>query len=136
MTRRAEAEAGLTLLEVIVTVAILGVLFVVLTGGTAASVFGSEVHRKQATAETVLRTYAEAVKAVAYVACGTNLSPSTGGVAPAGYDKQPPTVKAWDGSAFVACPTADTHGLQLVSLEVRSSDGRAAERIDVVKRQA
>ena len=129
--------AGATLVELLVTVAILGVMFVVFTGGTASSILGSDIHRKQAAAEAVLRSFAEAVKAEPYDQCadGTALSSATGGAPPAGYTKATPAVKAWNGAAFVDCPTADTQGLQLVSLEVRSDDGRAVETVDVLKRR-
>jgi type II secretory pathway pseudopilin PulG len=129
-------EAGVTLVEVLVTVIVLGVALLIFVGGIGTSVFASDQHRKEATTETVLRTYAEAVKAAAYDGtCGTSLSSATGGTAPTGFVKATPVVKAWNGTVFVACPTADTKGLQLVTLGVSSVDNRVAERIDVVKRQ-
>ena len=68
--RRPRDQAGLTLIEVLVTVAILGIAFVTVVGGMAVSIAGSDLHRKQATSQTVLRNLAEFVKRVPYECSG------------------------------------------------------------------
>ena len=60
--RSLRSDDGTTLIEVIVTVAIMGIAFAVILGGMATSVLMSDVHRKQATSQTILRDYAEAVQ--------------------------------------------------------------------------
>jgi prepilin-type N-terminal cleavage/methylation domain-containing protein len=65
-------QAGETLAEVLVAVAILGIAVTALMGGIAASSVGSDVHRKQASAEVALRAYAEAVERATFATtCGT-----------------------------------------------------------------
>jgi prepilin-type N-terminal cleavage/methylation domain-containing protein len=63
---RLAGERGLSLIEVLVTVAILGLAFVTILGGMTVSIAGSDVHRKQATSQTVLRNLAEYLKSVPY----------------------------------------------------------------------
>ena len=62
-------EAGLTLVELLVTIAIMGIAFAVLVGGMGTAVLGSDLHRKQADAENILRSFAETVKSAEYVDC-------------------------------------------------------------------
>jgi prepilin-type N-terminal cleavage/methylation domain-containing protein len=145
-------DAGVTLVELLVTVAILGIAFVAVIGGMTTSIMGSDIHRKQATAETVLRNYAEALKPTTtpYTACATPTTaayaPATlGVVAPSGYTASIADVEYWDGnptplqfvSSLGSCgdPTPTDNGMQRISLQVTSSDGRATERIAIVKRK-
>src|SRR5687767_7063174 len=65
-----KTEEGTSLVEVLLAVAILGIAFAALLGGMSTSAIASGIHRKQATAETVLRSAAEAVKAHPYQDCG------------------------------------------------------------------
>lgn len=67
--RRCTGEAGLTLVELLVTVAIMGIAFAVLVGGLGTAVLGSDLHRKQAEVENMLRSFAESVKGGPYVPC-------------------------------------------------------------------
>lgn len=159
--RRATGEAGLTLIEVLVTVVILGVAFVTVVGGMAVSIAGSDMHRKQATSQTVLRNLAEFLKAAPYEACPADYAsaladfsaqvrePTTAPVDPLG----PPAegvaytvelvdpVEVWDGSnpaSFVAPgePCVD-RGLQQLTLRVQSvaRSGLPAEELVIVKRR-
>ncbi len=68
--RRSRGDDGLTLIEVLVTVVILGIAFVTVVGGMAVSIAGSDMHRKQATSQTVLRNLAESLKAAPYQCSG------------------------------------------------------------------
>ena len=67
-------EGGFTLIELLVTVAILGVAFATFVGGMGVSILASDFHRKQSTSQTVLRNFAEAIKAATYVGCATPVS--------------------------------------------------------------
>lgn len=146
------ADAGVTLVELLVTVAILGIAFVALVGGMSTSIVGSDVHRKQATAESLVRSYAEAVKArtVTYAVCGTpaQYGPAAVGFASvSGYTPSVSNVEYWQPSAgnpstgtfvvsLATCsntPPTDT-GVQRISIQVASADGRATEKIQIVKR--
>lgn len=140
---RLAAEEGVTLAEILVTVAILGVAFVALVGGMGSAILASDIHRKQATGGAAVRAYAEAIKAASYAECGTagSYAPAAVGYsAPAGFTAAVTGVEYWraDGSDpntgdYVATCTAD-QGLQRVSLQVASDDARATESIQIVKR--
>jgi Tfp pilus assembly protein PilV len=56
------AEEGTTLVEIMVALVILATAVVALTAGMGTVVLGSDRHRKAATADTVVRKYAEALK--------------------------------------------------------------------------
>jgi type II secretory pathway pseudopilin PulG len=135
MRARLAGDRGETLLELVVALAILGIAVVAVIGGLSAAVMLSDVHRKQAAAGVAVRDYAEAVQtAVAtghYTACA---APPVTFTPPAGYSSSVVAVRFWSGTAWLAACSADT-GLQRLSLQVASLDGRAAERLDVVLRK-
>jgi Tfp pilus assembly protein PilV len=135
-------EAGTTLVEVLITVAILGIAVVSIVGGMGTSIIGADYHRKQAQAHTVLVSAADSVKSQSanpYQACATAAAyaPATGVTLPAGWTAAAVTVRSvtyWNGSAFTAsCPASDTK-LQLVTIQVATPDSRATESVSVVKR--
>lgn len=84
-TRRATGEAGLTLVELLVTIVIMGIAFAVLVGGLGTAVLGSDLHRKQAKVENLLRTFAETVKGSPYQDCATTDYAGWSFPTPAGY---------------------------------------------------
>lgn len=131
------AEEGLSLVELLVAVAILGIAFVTILGGMGTAVLISDVHRKQATAGTALREYAEVVEAAAYQECSASSQPAYPYSAPAGFTASMGTVDVWDGNTpagFGAC-SSDDPGLQRMRLTVASDDGRATETVQVLKRR-
>jgi Tfp pilus assembly protein PilV len=72
------SETGATLVEVLVAVMVLGVAFLAVLGGLGTSIASSDLHRRQAVAETVVRRYAEAVKAQPFAAtCPANYTMGT-----------------------------------------------------------
>jgi Tfp pilus assembly protein PilV len=135
--RPVRTEAGTTLVEVLITVAILGIGVVGVVGALGTSIIGTDHHRKQAQAHTVLLSAVDAVKSQPYQACASSYAASTGVTLPAGWTSSTisvPSVTYWDGSAFSsACPSPDSK-LQLVKIQVASADGRATESVSVVKR--
>jgi prepilin-type N-terminal cleavage/methylation domain-containing protein len=140
-------ESGVTLIEMLITVAILGTAFAAIVGGMTVSIFGSDLHRKQATAETVLRSYGESVEAKAgWDGC----SATAAGYMPAAVGFTNPSasqfsvtataVEFWapsgnTGTWASSCPGGTDTGLQRVSLRVQSLDGRATETLQVVRRK-
>jgi Tfp pilus assembly protein PilV len=132
---RSGVESGVTLIEVVMSVFIMGVAFAVIVGGLGTAVVGSDLQRRQADADVALRNAAETM---AYQPCGT----------PATYTPPPPVggitvtverVSYWDGDgqyvdAMPAEPACAT-SLQLLELEATSSGGRLVSRtLQVVKR--
>jgi prepilin-type N-terminal cleavage/methylation domain-containing protein len=140
VSRAQRDESGLTLVECLVTVVIMGLAFVALLGGLGTSIFASDVHRKQATAETVLRSFAEHVKTEAYVPCaGSSTYGGSFSTSATGYSPSVTAVAWWNATsgAFdaTACTTATDPGLQRLTLQVRSSDERATESVQIAKRK-
>jgi type II secretory pathway pseudopilin PulG len=144
--RRGRSEGGETLLELLVSVTIMGTAFVAIIAGFGTTLMATDVHRQAATAETVIRSYAERMQDpvdVPYVDCATTSSYAD----PPGFSLPTPDwsasvtkVLAWQGDTpptfAAACPAAGA-GLQQLTLEVRSPAGvhQATETIVIVKRK-
>lgn len=122
-------ERGETLIELLVAVVIMGIGVVAIVGGLAVSIHVSDVHRKQATAGTAARGYAEAIEgwvaAGNFPACGDDGAYAAVSVPgfPSGYTK----------SVASACPSGG--GLRRLTVTVSSSDSRAVEHVVVVVRR-
>jgi len=134
-------ERGETLLELVVAVAIMGVAIVGIIGGMGVGIMMSDIHRKQATAGTAARDYAETAEA--WVAAGhydagtaPDYTPATVHyTTPAGYTATAVSVTCWNGvSAWQSCGSTQK-GLEQLTVQVASADGRASERIVVVLRK-
>jgi len=139
-------EDGFSLVEVLVTIVIVGVTFSALLGGLFTTIAVSSLHRKQATADSVARSAAEWIRdsvATPYVNCAATYS--VGGVPnPNGYIIQVVRVQYWDGvfpavgaaytPSFVPAPCSTDKGLQEISILVKSPDSQVSQSIDVVKR--
>src|SRR5258708_31238909 len=101
--RRAREQRGETLLELLVTVSIMGTAFVGVLAGIGATFMATDSHRQEATAETVLRNYAERVKdptGAPYVGCATTAaysSPTGFSVPGAGWTAAVTTALIWQG---------------------------------------
>ena len=135
LARRLHDEAGFSLVEILVTIVIVGIAFAAILGGMVTSIVVSDLHRGQASADVLARSAAEAVKdqAIPYVPCA----------GPSDYVSALPTgasitsVRYWDGTssnpvAFSgSCPNPDK-GMQLIT--VVAGSGRASETVEFVKR--
>jgi len=128
-------DRGESLLELLVAVTIMGIAVTAIVGGIGVSVLMSDIHRKQATSGTVVRDYGEAIMAGGYVPCANPASyPAAAGSIPSGYSASVSSLKYWTGSAWSnSCGT--DKGLQQLTVQVASTDGRASERLVVVVRK-
>jgi prepilin-type N-terminal cleavage/methylation domain-containing protein len=133
--KRLRADDGVSLLEILLAVAIMGIAFAAIVGGMYTYVVASDVHRKQAVTGALLRSAAEDLKTRPYVDCATpgQYAPTVPG-APSGYALSVTAVQYWNGSGFGGTCPADT-GLQLLTLQVQSADRRSSETLGVVKRK-
>jgi hypothetical protein len=140
--RTLASDRGETLIELLTTVILMGIAVVAIVGGIGTSILMSDIHRKQATAGTNVRNYAEAIQSMlpsgGYVACATTgayASPS-GFSVPSGYTKSvvAGSMKYWNGSSWQTTCATD-QGLQQLTVQVASVDGRASERVVVILRK-
>lgn len=155
MSRRpsGRSEAGTTLIELLVAVAIMGIAFVTILGGIGTAIIGSDIQKRDATGGVVLTSAAEKIVAdsMPYKPCAAPadyqdpayLDPTfTRG----GYRVEVTEVDFWDGgSGYVplpvpppaACGDAD-NGIQLIKLQLIPPPGPragATELLEVAKRQ-
>lgn len=144
-------EGGFTLVEVLITVALMSIAFVAILGALGTMIAAGSTHRALSTGEVAVRDLAEAVKSeslIPYVDCGSGplASYSSGISNPATYDPPPGfsatvvSVTYWQGDAAgtfsATCPSPD-NGAQLVRLRVEGSAGTrpADQEVEVVKRK-
>ncbi|MDX6229600.1 MAG: hypothetical protein QOI76_2990 [Frankiales bacterium] len=123
-------------MELLLTVAIMGIAIVTIVGGAMTSILDSDYNHKQADASNVVQAYADSVAALAYQPCSASYVPAY--TPPTGYVVGVVGTEYWDTvtSAFIStCPAAD-YGLERLTLQVTSTDSRANEVLQVEKRIA
>lgn len=138
---RLESDRGVSLMELLIAVTLLSVAFVALISGMFTATVSSDLHRRQTTAGTVVRSYAESIVTETYVSCATTGSYGSSYSPPSGYTTSITTVEYFAANASApavgvfqgSCPSTD-QGLQRLSLQAASSDGRATETLVIVKR--
>jgi type II secretory pathway pseudopilin PulG len=138
-------QRGETLLELLLTVAIMGTAFTGILAGVGMTFSASNSHRQQATGEAAVRSYAERMKdptGMVYVNCAVpanySATPNGFSLPAAGWTATVTSVLAWQGDTpptFGACST--DKGLQQLTLQVQSPAGvqRATEVVVIVKRK-
>src|SRR3954468_6166662 len=102
---RVAEDRGETLLELMISLAILGVAVVTIAAGIALSIKTSDVHRKEVTASAYARDFAEAlqnsVAGSGYSACATTATYASVYSVPAAdssfYSSSVSTVEYWNG---------------------------------------
>ena len=135
-------QRGDTLVEILMTIVIIGIAFTGILAGLATSSRMSGIHKQQANADVVLTSAAESVKKQTYVACPlvalTSYSPTSGVTLPSGWSASNVTITSitkWNGTSFQAsCPAVD-QDLQIVTIQVVTpTNPSTTETIEVVKR--
>jgi prepilin-type N-terminal cleavage/methylation domain-containing protein len=144
-------EDGFSLIELLITIVIVGIAFAALLGGLMTSIVVSSVQREQATADAVLRSAAEWVKDPIqnpFHPCASPGNYSLSGLAvPSGYSVSIPPggIENWNAPAApmpasyaidpdLATSACSDHGLQRITIAVTSPDGQANESVQVIKR--
>lgn len=127
-------ESGESLVEVLVTVAILGLAVASLVTGIGAAARMSTDGRRDAEALVVATRAAEAVKSVTDLSCAA-LSPATFDAALSGLHDLPPGWATADVSVTDAsCTAEDGVTIPFVTVRASSPDGAAATSLVVVPR--
>jgi type II secretory pathway pseudopilin PulG len=144
--RWSRREAGLTLIELLVTVALMGAAFGAILAGVSGVSGSGDTTRKVALVEMWLRRYAESVESTAYVSCATpaNYTAALTPSPPTNYTAQINTVEYWNGSATTtwpattqaACVSAGDKGVQRITLQVSNTEGNRGmtKTVVIVKR--
>ena len=142
------SDAGFSLVEIMITVAIVGITFTAILGGLIASITVSALQRKEATADAIVRSAAEVVKDSdknPYKNCAGPSAYSLSGLSvPSGFSAKITDVQywSWDGNPVPAgyavgfkgsCPPSD-NGIQQITIAATSTDGQATETVQVIKR--
>lgn len=152
MRARPHDDAGESLIESLVSLAIIGIAVTGLTAGfgvlgaARAAQDGAATHAAAASVQAVLRSWAETLSrptdggsGYAYTPCATPAAfPQPAGL-PSGWTAAAAPVGYWTGSSWTTStsPCADT-GLQLVRLTVTSAGatyGASSQHLDVVVRR-
>jgi prepilin-type N-terminal cleavage/methylation domain-containing protein len=124
-------DDGVTLIELVITIGILGITFVAMLGGMFTFQTSATNHARQADGADYIRQYAEVVSALPYQTCPATYV--SGYAVPSGWTA---TLSPgyWNGSSFAGSCSVTDAGLGVVHLTLTSTDGRDTETLDVVKR--
>lgn len=137
--RSRTSERGESLIELLVSIVILGIGVTALLTGMGAAAVTSGYHTNQAQQVETIRNYVDAVQSAPYVSCATSYEPSgydAPPLKPAGYTMSAKVEKYASGSGFSAsCPTPD-QGAQQVLVTIVPPDSRVrTEQFTILKRK-
>ena len=129
------SDAGESLVELLVSIAIFGVAVLAILGAITMSASSSSLHEGQVTAQNLLRNWAEQVTSAPYDECATTGQILAASPAPAGGSVT--AVRYWNTASKSFGSTCSSSGLQRVTLHVDapSSLGDFAQSLDVVLRK-
>ena len=140
--RRCQGDEGLTLVELLVSITIIGVAAAAMVGGMFTYTAASGTHRSQADVQLELRRYAEAIANTAYTnACTPTVRTSytpTGYTAASGYSATNsitlwnPATTAFDINPAAGCIDPKLQRMRLTVTKTGVSP--YSETVDVVKR--
>lgn len=123
----AARDAGESLVELLVTVVILGIATVGITGALLATGKASSMHRQQALAQNALRSWAEQTSTGPYTECATAGSfGAPRSALPVGFTATVTRVGYWTGGSFADYCSSDT-GVQKVTLTITAPNGLSPE---------
>ena len=145
---RRRGEAGETLVEILVSTTLMGIIAIGIIGSIATVLISTDIDRKVSQAETVLRSYVAAIQDATYVDCGGTSAYSSVSVPnmPTRFTATVKQVQYWKGDGPTVVPASNAavtfdgscttdEGLQSIDLRVESADKRAIETVTIYKRR-
>jgi prepilin-type N-terminal cleavage/methylation domain-containing protein len=126
VSSRSRSDRGITLLEILITVALMSIAFASVLGGMGLFLKTEAVQRTTARLDVDLRTYTEQLLDVAYIDCAT-AADYDAIEAPADYAASL-EVAYWDGNlpaAYGSSCTTDK-GVQQLTVVLTATDGGSA----------
>lgn len=127
------SAAGFTLVEILVTVAILGLVTAGLFGTLSTFLMLGSVQRSTANIDQVVRTYSERIESASYVSCASSYSSVT---LPSGYSfSAGPTLAYWNGDspATFGSTCSSDKGVQRISATVREQSSGKSQQLVIAK---
>jgi Tfp pilus assembly protein PilV len=133
--RARPTDAGESLVELLVSIAIFGVAVLAILGALTMSASSSSLHEGQAKAQNALRNWAEQISGATYVECASAAQIATAATVPSGGSVG--AVRYWSTSAKSFSGTCSNSGLQQVTLNYSapSSLGAFTQSLDVIIRK-
>jgi hypothetical protein len=144
-------DAGVSFIEVLVAIVLLGTAMIGTLAAVRASIIGSRVERDHAMAHQWLQSASEVVRDTPRLGCDAMTEPAirssyqttirAEAPAPAGWNDATlieiiPPIRFWDGEQYLAppaCYETQERYLQLIKLKVSSPAGEIIETVEVVK---
>lgn len=132
------SDAGETLVEILLSIVILGISVSALMFGMGSAATTSGYHDRQAQQAETQRNLVDGLQALPYTACATAYA-TPAGLVPAGYGVTVSVVGYASGAAYpypATCPTTGDEGAQQLRVTVSQADARVrSEELYVVKRK-
>ena len=133
-------DAGETLVEILLSIMILGIAVAALMFGMGTAATTSGYYDRQAQQAETMRNYVAALQALPYVPCAAQYAPSAPGLVPMGYSVTPAQVVGYASGALypypAACPATGDQGAQQLRFTISQGDARVrSDELYVIKRK-
>lgn len=131
--RLSREDDGETLVEIVMSIAIMGICILAIGSMMVLSIKISAIHRAQATANAFLHNYAESIQSTYHPCNGCSTPPDyvSSLAHPDNFQQPTEAVEYWDQSAgaFTSTVPVNDPGLQQVTLTLKSTDGSVSESL-------
>ena len=132
------SDAGETLIEILLSIMILGIAVSALMFGMGSAATTSGYHDRQAQQAETLRNLVDGLQALPYTPCATTYA-TPPGLVPSGYSVTTSVVGYASGATYpypTPCPATGDEGAQQLRVTVSQPDARVrSEELYVVKRK-
>lgn len=136
-----DPQGGETLIETLVSVALLGIASVAVIGSVTMGIRASAINSGNGTNQNLTRNWAEQISAMPYDLCAQTTAYHNTSPLPAGTTLTISQIKYWNGAVYQvstpSCVNANDKGLQQIELQAQSDSPTGAQqfRLVIVKRR-